>query len=166
MNPTRLLLYVAVVFCFSNCQKSESKIDDIEFTYISGLRIPYNTVNVSISTNNDKKSAFAFIHSVPSSNDSEWAYSKIDTIIEIDIKSFEKLAEAAKNLENINPDKAYNEGLDGSTWKIEFGSKGKNKSYKFWSPKFDTEKRGLTEFVNLSEQILEKVNLNRKEILD
>jgi len=161
-----ILLFVTITFCFSNCQKKQSKIDNIEFTFVSGLRIPYNTVNIAISKTHDNKSAFAFIHSEPSSNNPKWAYSKIDTIVDIDIKSFEKLAEAAKTLENINPDKAYIQGLDGSTWKIDFGSKGKNKSYKFWSPTSDTKKRGLSEFVNLSEQILENVKLNRKEVLD
>lgn len=166
MNLRRLFLFVVITFCFSNCKKKESKIDNIEFTFVSGLRIPYNTVNVNISKTNDNKSAFAFIHSEPSSNEPKWAYSKIDTIIDIDIKSFEKLVEAAKTLESINPDEAYTQGLDGSTWKIEFGSKGKNKSYKYWSPTSDTEKRGLTEFVKLSEEILEKVKLDKKDILD
>jgi hypothetical protein len=170
MKILRLLLFVLVIFCFSNCQKTDSrkdsKIDNIEFTYTSGLRIPYNIVNVNIFRTRDNQNAVAVIHCEPSSNEPKWAYSKIDTIVDIDIESFEKLAKATIPLENINLDKAFLDGHDGSTWKIEFGSKGKNISYNFWSPLSNSKERGLTEFINLSEQILDKVKLNKAEIIE
>jgi hypothetical protein len=170
MKILRLLLFVVVTVCLSNCQKADSvkdlKVDNIEFTYTSGLRIPYNKVNVNIFRTRDNQNAVAIIHCEPSSTEVKWAYSKIDTVVDIDIESFEKLAKKAISLENINLDKAFLEGHDGSTWKIEFGSKGKNISYNFWSPLSNSKERGLTEFVNLSKQILDKVKLNKAEIIE
>lgn len=170
MKILKLLLFVVIILCLSNCQKADSrknsKIDNIEFTYTSGLRIPYNIVNVNIIRNRGNQNAVAIIHCEPSSNEAKWAYSKIDTIVDIDIESFEKLTKATIPLENINLDKAFLEGFDGSTWKIEFGSKGKNISYNFWSPLSKSKERGLMEFINLSEQILDKVKLNKAEIIE
>lgn len=166
MKTIKLFLIVAIAFCLLNCQNTESRIDNIGFTYGSALRIPYSTVNVDISRTHDNKNAVAFVHCEASSDEAKWAYSQIDTVIDVDIESFEKLAEATRSLENINLDKAYEDGLDGSTWKIEFGAKGKNISYSFWVPSLKTKERGLTEFVNLSKQILDIAKLNKKEILD
>ena len=169
MKILRLLFFVVVTICLSNCKKADSikssKIDNIEFTYSSGQRIPYNIVNVNIYRARDNQNALAIIHCEPSSNEAKWAYSKIDKIVDIDIESFEKLAKATNNLQNINLDKASLQGLDGSMWKIEFGSKGKNTSYNFWSPLSNSKERGLTAFINLSEQILDKVKLNKSEII-
>mgnify|MGYP003649464650 FL=1 len=170
MKILRLFLFVVVTVNLTNCQKLRSvkdlKVDNIEFTYSSGLRIPYNKVNVNIFRTYNNQNAVAIIHCEPSSTEAKWAYSKIDTVIDIDTESFEKLAKIAISLENINLDKAFVEGRDGSMWKIEFGSKGKNISYNFWSPLSNSKERGLTEFVNLSTQILDKVKLNKAEIIE
>ena len=116
MKILKLLLFVVVTLCLSNCQKADSikgsKIDNIEFTYTSGLRIPYNKVNVNIFRTRDNQNAVAIIHCEPSSTEAKWAYSTIDTIVDIDIESFENLANKTIYLENINLDKAKNYILD------------------------------------------------------
>ena len=166
MKIIRLLLITIFSFTLLNCQNTNSKIDEIVFTYESARRIPYSSVRVEISKTHDKKSAVAFIHCEPASEEAKWKYSKIDTVRDIDIESFEKLIKETDKLENIDLDKAYSQGMDGSTWKIEFGSRGKNLSYSFWVPLWKTKERGLLDFVKLSEDILDQVKLNRKEILN
>ncbi|MFH6993014.1 hypothetical protein [Flavobacterium sp. FlaQc-48] len=145
--------------------KIESKIDEIEFSYMGGLKIPYNRININISKSYNKDSAVVFVQSKPLFDDPKWAYSKIDTVLKIDYKTFERLAAVTASLDEINMDKAHTNGLDGSTWKIEFGSKGKNKSYRFWSPYSDSKTRELTNFITLSEQIIEISGLKKEEVL-
>jgi len=159
-----LLIPILLLFLYS-CKKTEiEKIENIEFTYSSGLRIPYNEVSINIEKNVD--SSFVVVHSKPLNNDAEWRYSKIDTVIFINSTTFEKLAKSLNSLDKIDINKAHKEGLDGYSCSIEYGAKGKNKSYSFWSPTNDTKKRGLTEFLNLCEQLLDISGLNKKKIME
>jgi hypothetical protein len=158
MNKINFLIPL-LILCLLSCQKRDDhteRIEDIEFSYISGLRIPYNTVTINITRNN-KDSSNVFIQIRPLFDTQKWGYSKIDEIVKIDNLTFEKI----KLLDHINMDKAHKIGNDGSTWKIEYGAKGKNKRYKFWSPTFQTKKRGLDNFVQLSEQILDISKLKK-----
>ena len=111
-------------------------------------------------------SALIFIESRPGNYDPKWNYSKIGKFITIDLKTFDKLANEAASLDKINIDKAYLNGKDGSTWEIKFGSKGKNKSYRFWAPHYNIKERGLLNFVTLCEQIAEVSALKKEEILE
>ncbi|MBF4506149.1 hypothetical protein IRZ83_05660 [Flavobacterium sp. JLP] len=113
-----------------------------------------------------KDSAMVFVESRPANNDPKWNYRKIEKFITIDLKTFQRLTDEAISLDKINIEKAYLDGFDGSTWEIQFGSKGKNKGYRFWAPKLDTQKRGLSEFVNLCEQIVHVSDLKKEEILE
>lgn len=159
-----------IVFIFLSCQKRDSnipqKIDEIEFSYLSSRRIPFSEVKIKIAKMPTNDSAAVFVQTRPASNDPKWEYSKIEKFMKIDLKNFEKFANAVSSLDKIDIDKAYAEGNDGSTWQIQFGSKGKNKSYSFWSPNYNTKERGLTTFVNLSEQIIEVSKFKKEEILE
>jgi hypothetical protein len=159
----------SILILFLSCQKRNSnipqKIDEIEFSYVSSRRIPFSEVKIVISRLHHKDSAALYIQSRPASNDPKWAYSKIEKFMTIDLKDFQKFADLASSLDKINIDKAYQDGHDGSTWQIQFGSKGKNKSYSFWSPNYNKRERGLTTFVNLSEKIIEASKLKKEEIL-
>jgi hypothetical protein len=160
------LITIISLFLF-NCKKpvqESEKIDTIQFSYHSGLRIPYNEVTIYMERNNEE--AIVQVHSKPLNDDVKWKYSKIDTLLFIDIRTFNKLAKSVISLDKIDINKAYILGLDGYSCKIEYGEKGKNKSYSFWSPTSETKKRGLTEFVNLSEQILDISGLKKKEIIE
>jgi len=148
------------------CNSQEKKIDNIIFHFNSARRIPFNSVVIEIYKRANGNSAFAFLRSDPGNDDSEWKYSKIDTIYDIDIEKFNNLKKKIALLEKINLDKAYEEGTDGNTCEIEFGAKGRSISYKFWVPKSETKKRGLDEFVALCEELLTLVKLDPKEILE
>jgi len=158
-----------IVIIFSNCQKKDSnipqKIDEIEFSYISSRRIPFSEVKIQIARMPSNDSAIAFVQTRPASTDPKWQYSKIEKFITIDLQYFEKFANEASSFDKINMDKAHEYGHDGSTWEIQFGSKGKNKSYRFWSPDYNTKERDLTAFVNLCEQIVEVSKLEKEQIL-
>ena len=160
---------IVIVLLILSCQKQDSKlepkVDEIKFSYESGLRIPYNVVKINISRMSTGDSAVVFIESRPANNDPQWEYSKIEKFVIIDFKTFNKFAEIATSLDKIEIEKAYRQGYDGSTWEIQFGSKGKNKSYSFWSPKSNSKERGLSKFVALCEEIVEVSKLNKKEIL-
>ncbi|WP_264535533.1 hypothetical protein [Flavobacterium sp. N1736] len=163
--------YITIIaFIFLNCQKRDSnipqKIDEIEFSYINSRRIPFNEVKIKIARMSSNDSALVFVQTRPAIYTTRWEYSKIEKFMTIDIKIFNKFADVASSFNKINIGKAFADEKDGSTWQIQFGSKGKNQSYSFWSPDYDTQKRGLTTFVNLSEQIIEVSKLKKEEILE
>lgn len=165
------LLIAIIALVFLSYQKTDSnipqKINEIEFSYTNSRRIPFSEVKIKIAKmSNNNNSAIVFVQSRSASNDPQWDYSKIEKSIIIDMKTFKKFATAASSLEKINIKKAYLDGKDGSTWQIQFGSKGKNKSYSFWSPNYNTKERELATFVKLSEQIIEISKLKKEEILE
>jgi hypothetical protein len=164
MSKTFILFFIFLVSSF--CYSQEKDIDNIIFNYSSAKRIPYNSIKIEIYKSVSGKSAFAFVHSEPGNDDSEWQYSKIDTIYDIEIEKFNNLKKKIAFLEKIDLDKAYKEGVDGSSCKIEFGAKGRGSTYEFWIPKSKTKERGLDIFVALCEEILSLVTLDSKEILD
>jgi hypothetical protein len=167
MKVIQYLLITIIILFLSNCKKPNQeteKIDNIEFSYHSGLRIPYNKVVINIERNNDE--AIIYVESKPLNDDPKWKYSKIDTILFTDVKTLDKLAKSITVLDKIDINKAHTIGLDGYSCKIEYGAKGKNKSYRFWSPTSNTEKRGLTEFVKLCEQIFEISGLKKQKIIE
>lgn len=151
---------------FLNFQTADEKVNNIEFTYHSARRIPFNEVKISINRARKNNNAKLYVHCEPLKNDPKWNYSKIDTVYTIDIQTFEKLASSVKSLEKINLDKAYAEGLDGHTCTIRYGGMGKNISYGFWVPSDQTEKRGLTEFMSLCEEIIKLAELKKEDVLE
>ncbi|MFB9077894.1 hypothetical protein ACFFLS_04410 [Flavobacterium procerum] len=164
----RLLSIVFVTSLFLSCQNKapeKFQIDEITFSYLGGLRIPYNTVTVYIRKEYTD-SARVIVQSRPLFETPEWRDTKIDTMLKIDVATFEKFATTTESFDKINIEKADLSGIDGSTWKIEYGAKGKNKSYHFWSPNSETKKRGLEDFVTLSEDILAVSKLDKKKILE
>ncbi len=161
---TYILFFIFLVSSF--CYSQEKDIDKIIFNYSSAKRIPFNSVKIQIYKKASGNGAFAFVQSEPGNDDSEWQYSKIDTIYDIEIEKFNNLKKKIAFLEKIDLDKAYEEGADGSSCKIEFGAKGRGSTYEFWIPKSKTKERGLDIFVALCEEILSLVKLDSKKILD
>lgn len=161
-----LIITILILGCQNQDSKTKPKIDEIEFIYLSSRRIPYNEVKINISRMSVGDSALIFIESRPGNYDPKWNYSKIEKFITIDLKTFDKLADEAISLDKINIDKAYLDGNDGSIWEIKFGSKGKNKSYRFWSPNYSIQERSLSGFVTLCEEITDISKLNKEEILE
>jgi hypothetical protein len=166
MNILKILFSTLIFLFISDCSSQENNIDNIKFNYSSARRIPFNNVKIQIYKRASGKSAFAVVNSEPGNNDTKWQYSKIDTIYDVGIEKFNDLKMKVALLEKIDLGKAYEDGADGNTCKIEFGAKGRNVSYEFWVPKSETKKRGLDEFVEICQEILILVKLNPKEILE
>jgi hypothetical protein len=151
----------------SQCKRTNpepEKIDNIEFSYYAGLRIPYNEIVINLERNKDQ--TLVIVHSKPLHSDSKWNYSKIDTVYFTEVTTFDTMAKSLVLLDKIDLDKAAVSGLDGYTCKIEYGAKGKHKSYQFWCPTTATQKRGLTDFLSICEQILVLSKINKQEVLE
>jgi hypothetical protein len=158
-----MFLLVISISCYG--QQGNNPITDIRFHYSHSMRIPFSSVNIEFHKNLKNKTKI-FISSTAKSNDPKWRYSVIDTSYVIDNKIFEEIAAKVKIFEEINLNKAYEIGADGSTCKITFGGNGKEISYCFWIPGVDTEKRGLTDFYNLCKEIILICKLDSKQILE
>jgi hypothetical protein len=160
------LIFTSCLFIFLGCKNSKNETDEIDtinFTYRGGMRIVYNELNISIENSYD--GAIVFIQSNPLFDEPKWEYSKIDTFLRIDSTKFNNLAKSIINLEKIDANIAYLTGKDGYSCKIEFETKGKGESFNFWCPGSETEERGLTEFVKISNQLIEIAGLKDENLI-
>lgn len=164
MKTFTYLLAIGITFTFISCQRKDvnkrkdvNTIDNISFTYGGSIK----NVNVLMGRTYFKKNAYVSVYSEPFDENSK---SKIDTTFYISINSFNKLSRLMASLEKIDIDKAFKRGLDGYSYKVEYGAKGKNQNYIFWCPNSDTEKRGLTDFINVSNEILKTANLKKENL--
>ena len=152
-----------LTFTFLSCQKKEDKtINNISFYYISS----YKEIHIEMRRTHDNEKAHVRVHSKTLDDNNEnfpkWN-AATDTTFYINKNLFDKLTKSIPSLEKIDTDKAFEMGLDGNTWKIEFGAKGKNQNYIFWSPNYETKKRGLTEFISISKEIYKTANLKKED---
>lgn len=146
---------------FLSCkEKEDNTINNITFLYTGSLK----QVTIDIQRTIDHKDAYVSVYTKPSVDGYELSKSKIDTGFYITINSFNKLTRLMPSLEKINVDEAFERGFDGYTYKIEFGAKGKNQSYVFWCPNSETKKRGLIDFINVSNEIIKTANLKKDSI--
>ena len=145
------------------CSQKE-EIDNIGFTFKHSMRIPFNEVKIWFYKTNDGKDAFITVHTRPKYDDPEFNYSRIDTIYDFGIDRFNHLIEKVRLLNKLDLNKAELSGGDGYTYKIEFGAKGKNISYKFWCPDTEKDERGLNEFNDLCSEIIISGKLNENQI--
>jgi len=161
MKNLKIFFITLVSLFLINFQEREKKIDFINLSYNGGLRIPFNIVSINIKkTSND---AVVKVFCKPSQDKPEWKYSQIDTTFHISLYSFDKLAESVSLLKTIKIDDTE-DGLDGSFCMIGFGSKNESNRYGFWYPESETNERGLVEFMNASEQIVEIANLKKEDV--
>lgn len=165
---------LGLLICSLSCQKIEQKIvakteqriDNIAFSFHHSRRVPFATVDVKISRNATNE-AWINVDCKPMYNNRKWDYSNIDTSFNINPQTFDSIALMTDWLKKINLDSAYVNGArDGYTCSIKFGAKGKNTSYSFWTPGYETTTRGLTEFTTLCEEIIKVAGLNKYDILD
>jgi len=142
---------------------------DVEFNLIHSRRIPYQNVTINMTQNCMTDSAIVKLVSNPSDlNSIKWEYSKIDTTFKISRSEFEKIIKSVKQIKLI--DIKYNPnivsfGADGTTCIIGYGNNSDHVRFSKWSPDYNTESRGLQEFLNSCILILKMVNLDPKEIL-
>lgn len=156
-----LILVFLSVAC--TAQKSNDKIDYIAFDFRHSLRIPNHTVSVEIITRQNE--VIVKVKSYPMKDAEQWKNTIVDTSFTIDKDKFIELTNKAVDLKGIDLKKAAISGEDGTECSIEFGSFGNTITYKFWSPDYETNKRGLFKFVDLCKELIKVGGLNPKEIL-
>jgi len=156
-----ILIWTAINgICFG--QQVIEKVDYIAFRFDHSRRIPFNHVTIEIIKRQTE--IIVKTHSVPMNNDKNWEASKIDKSFNIDSKVFGELINEVLTLNKTDLNKALIGGLDGTECAIEFGTFGSTVTYKFWSPDYDTEKRGLKDFMKLCNKLIEVGGLNPNEI--
>lgn len=160
------LIFILCLFIFSSCKNSKNEIDEIDtinFTYNGGMRIAYNNLKINIEKSIDK--TIVFVYSNPIFDVPKWNYSKIDTSFYINVNVFNQLAKSLTSLNKIDSKKAHLIGKDGYICKLEFGTMGKYKSYEYWTPNINIKERGLTDFVKISNQLIEIAGLKDENLI-
>ncbi len=144
-------------------QRKNDKITYIKFDFWHSLRIPNHTVSIEIIKRQSE--VVVKVKSTPRNDNIKWKYSKVDTSFYISKNKFIELSMKTSELNKINLNKALVSGKDGTECTIEFGNYGNTISYKFWTPDYNTEQRGLKYFLNLCETLIETGGLKINEIL-
>jgi hypothetical protein len=143
---------------------TNDKIKIIEFKFEHSRRITNYQISIRIIKQMTGQ-VRAYVNSVPMNNDEKWKGSKIDTSFIIGKEVFVDLANEVLILNKIDVTSSSIQGVDGTTCTIGYGTYSGSVSYEFWSPDYETEQRGLTDFLNLCKKIIEIGGLNPKEIL-
>jgi hypothetical protein len=143
-------------------QMIENQIDIISFKLKHSIRIPNYEVLIVISK--EKNNTRIKVTSLPMFKKG-WETTIIDTAFYIDNKYFTELSKKISKFTNVNLKKAKVNGKDGNSCKLTYGNSEWKSNLKFWTPDYNTEKRELTEFLNICKQIIKLGNLNPKEIL-
>lgn len=158
-----MILGLTMISEISFAQQVNEKINYIAFKFEHSRRIPNYMVTIEIIKR--QAETVVKVNSIPRGSDKRWANTKIDTSFIIASKLFVDLANEVLALNKTNLTKALLGGKDGTECTIEFGTFGSTVAYKFWSPDYDTEQRGLTDFLKLCKKLIEIGGLKTKEIL-
>lgn len=148
---------------FTMCDKKEYNIDNVKFELIHSKRIPNNKVTVEIKKSNSEH--VLHLHSEPMQGEQGWENTRIDTSFTIEINIFNKISRDLTNLINSDFSKSTDRGFDGTECSIMFEYDNQRKEYNFWTPDYDTEKRGLTEYLKVCKLIIETAGLKTEGIL-
>lgn len=163
---SRLVLLISFLTMISSiciAQQINDKIEYIAFKFEHSKRIPNQSVKIEIIKRQSE--IVVKVKSNPMKNNEQWKRTKVDTTFSIDSKKFIELANNMSILKKIDLKKAMISGLDGTECTIEFGQFGSTVAYKFWSPNYDTKKRGLTDFLILCKKLIKVGGLKPNEIL-
>jgi hypothetical protein len=148
---------------FSFAQQINDKIEYIGFKNEHSRRILNQKVTIELIKRQFE--TVVKVKSNPMNNDKQWEKTKIDTTFTIETKLFIELANEVLILNKTDLNKALTGGLDGTECEIEFGQFGSTLTYKFWTPDYDTEQRGLTDFLKLCKKLIDIGGLNPVDIL-
>ena len=129
------------------------EVYDVEFHFEHSMRIPYHSVDVKINRHGQVVTVTVKVQ--PGSDEEQWAKGKIDTTFVISQEKFQQVINSVKKIavSDIIKNIGYL-GFDGSTGEIMFGDYGNSITYKTFTPESETEKRGLTDFMNACEEII------------
>lgn len=167
MNNKQILPFFMLILVFLSlactAQKSNDKIDYIAFDFSHSLRIPNHTVSIEIIERQNE--VVVNVKSYPMKDAEQWQSTIVDTSFTIDKDQFIELINKAKDLKKIDLAIATLNGLDGTECSIEFGTKGNTTKYKFWTPDYETNTRGLSDFLDLCKELIKVGGLNPKDVL-
>ena len=163
-NKSRILLLTFLALTtLIDCTDKKNEIQFIKLEIEHSKRIPDATVIIEMTKNNNE--IIVHLVSIPMFDSQEWKHTKRDTTFSIQKKIFKDLSKAIIKLKKSDFSKADIHGKDGIECSLKFGTITNTIEYKFWSPDIETEKRGLTEYLNLCKQLIEVVKLKPDDIL-
>ena len=159
-------LLVITLFALTSltmCKNEADKVEYVKFELIHSRRIPNHKVQIEIT----KKNSIYFLHlqSSPIARNTIWEKTRIDTTFIIDNTAFKKVSREVYKLSKCDFSKSEIMGLDGYDCTIKFGFEGKEKTYNFWTPNYDTEERGLTDYLKACNLMIKTAGLKTEEIL-
>lgn len=153
-----ILLVLLSMGMLASCSGKQQKIEFISLTIEHSKRISDATVVVELTRNGD--GASVHLISKPMEQSSEWIHTQRDTTFSLGEQQYSALCKVLANLQHCDFSKASVHGKDGVECCLEYGEVNKPVTYKFWSPDYDTESRGLTEYLSACRLLLKMVGLD------
>lgn len=152
------------IFFFSSSFVQDNRdVTFISFELTHSRRISNHHVFINIINKNKRSSVHLIATSLGETKIR--IYKVKDTSFTIIDEKFKEVNAAILQLQQIDTSKGIVNGIDGTNCKVEFGSANKTVKYEFWSPDYETEQRGLTDFLNACNKIIEAAHLQPKDVL-
>jgi len=162
-NSIRLLVIILIALTsLTTCKNDTDKVEYIKFELIHSRRIPNYKVQIEITKKNSKY--FLHLRSKPAVK-TIWEKTRIDTTFTIDNSTFKKVSKEVIKLTKCDFSKSEIMVLDGYSCEIKIGFNGQEKIYDILTPNYDTEERGLTEYLKACELIIKTAGLKTEEVL-
>ncbi|HUW05680.1 MAG TPA: hypothetical protein VMW01_05425 [Williamwhitmania sp.] len=158
-----ILLVLLSVGMLISCSGKQQKIEFIRLTIEHSKRISDATVVVELTRNGN--GAAVHLISRPMEQSLELMYTQRDTTFSLGEQQYSALCKVLANLQHSDFSKASVHGKDGVECCLEYGEVNKPVVYKFWSPDYDTEASGLTEYLNTCPLLLKMVGLDPHYLL-
>jgi hypothetical protein len=139
----------------------------ISLDFFHSMRIPNNHVLIKIENMNgiDLK---MIVKSEPIEKyRQKWIHTVIDTTFNVSFSDFSKAVNTFKKILSSDVcDVSVHDGMgvDGTTFKLEYGNTNSSASYRVWTPNYKTEKRKLNQFVDCCETMIKLSGLENKDL--
>jgi len=160
------LLGIAFVLLvtLNTCKVKTNSVDYIKLEINQSRRFINHKVSIEI-TKEEKNNYLLHVKSLPMFRKQEWEKTIIDKFFVIEYRDFKQISEEVLNLTKCDFSKSEVVGEDGASYSLKFRFQGKEEEYNIWAPDYDTEKRGLTDYLDVCKLIVETAGLKTKEIL-
>ena len=97
----------------------------------------------------------------------KWNHTIMDTTFNVSFSDFSKAVDKFKRILSSDVcDVSVHDGMgvDGTTFKLEYGNTNSSASYSVWTPNYMTEKRKLNPFVDCCKTMIKLSGLENKDL--
>jgi hypothetical protein len=135
--------------------------------FFHSLRIPNNHISIKIENMNGIEVKMRVKSEPLEKYRQKWNHTIMDTTFNVSFSDFSKAVDKFKRILSSDVcDVSVHDGMgvDGTTFKLEYGNTNSSASYSVWTPNYMTEKRKLNPFVDCCKTMIKLSGLENKDL--